>query len=71
MRWLLEELTAIEQRLREVDRDLHQLAGQRPVAVQLQEIPGVGPLTATALVGSVPFVFTRYPGRPFCELSSG
>ena len=65
--WLLDELAAIEQRLRDVDRDLHQLAQQHPVAVRLQEIPGVGPLTATALVGSVPHIHAFTRGRHFAS----
>jgi transposase len=65
--WLLEELVAIEQRLRDVDRDLHQLAQHHPVAVRLQEIPGVGPLTATALIGSVPHIHAFTRGRQFAS----
>jgi transposase len=65
--WLLEELVAIEQRLRAVDRDLEQLAKQHPVAARLQQIPGIGALTATALVGSVPHIHAFQRGRHFAS----
>jgi transposase len=67
-RKLRERVVALlDQRLRDVDRDLHQLAQQHPVAVRLQEIPGVGPLTATALVGSVPHIHAFTRGRHFAS----
>jgi transposase len=65
--WLLEELVALEQRIRAVDRDLTQLAKQHPVAARLQQIPGIGALTATALVGSVPHIHAFRRGRHFAS----
>lgn len=65
--WLLEELMALEQRLRAVDRDLEHLATQHPVAARLRQIPGIGALTATALVGSVPHIHAFRRGRHFAS----
>ncbi len=47
-----EEIRALEDRVAEVDRELGNLAAA-PVCRQLQTIPGIGQLAATALVGTV------------------
>ena len=47
-RWL-----DLERRLAESDRRLRLLARQDPVTRRLMQLPGIGPLTATALVASV------------------
>jgi transposase len=65
--WGLDEIRAIAQRLTTVDRDLRQLSKQHPVAARLQEIPGVGPLTATALIASVPHIHAFRRGRHFAS----
>lgn len=65
--WGLEEIRAIEQRLATVDRDLRQLSKRHPVAARLQQIPGVGPLTATALIASVPHIHAFRRGRHFAS----
>lgn len=65
--WLLDDIRAIEQRLKTVDRDLRQLGQQHPVAARLQQIPGVGPLTATALIASVPHIHAFRRGRHFAS----
>jgi transposase len=65
--WLLDDLRAVDQRLKTVDRDLRQLSQQHPVAARLQEISGVGPLTATALVASVPHIHAFRRGRHFAS----
>ena len=50
---LLAEIDALEQRCRQIDRDLARLSEHDPIVARLLQIPGVGPLTATALRASV------------------
>ena len=73
------EIGELETRLREVERSLETLASASPVVARLRTIPGVGLLTATALVAFVGTV-QRFPsGRHFAsylgltprEVSSG
>lgn len=62
---LLEEIDSLEQRCKRIDRDLARLNDQDPVVERLLQIPGVGPLTATALRASVVDI-QRFPtGRHF------
>lgn len=49
----LEELAALEERLRTVEQQLTALAAELPAVAMLRTIPGIGLLTATALVGFV------------------
>jgi transposase len=50
---LWEDLTVLDQRMAELDRQIGQVAQQDPVARRLQQMRGVGPLIATALVATV------------------
>ena len=50
LRGLHQELRALDERIEGYDREIAALAGQDPLCQQLMTIPGVGPLTATALV---------------------
>jgi transposase len=76
---LLEEIRALEQRCQQIDRDLARLHCQDPVVERLLQIPGVGPLTATALRASVVDIqrfpsarhFASYLGLTSRERSSG
>jgi transposase len=43
----------LHRRLAEIDRELGGLAGEHPAARRLATIPGVGPVTATALVAAI------------------
>lgn len=54
------EILDLERRVRSVERDLRALARQVPVIGRLLSIPGVGLITATALVAFVGDVF-RFP----------
>jgi transposase len=54
------EIAELEARIRAVERSLETLAGASPVLVRLRTIPGVGLLTATALVAFVGDV-RRFP----------
>jgi len=47
---LLEELDGLETEIRQLDRRVAEEAGQRPEAVRLMTHPGVGPVTALAMV---------------------
>ncbi|MEJ2714473.1 MAG: transposase, partial [Acidihalobacter sp.] len=49
---LHERLVALEAQLAGYDRQLHHLAQAMPEARRLMQVPGVGPITATALVAS-------------------
>jgi transposase len=60
IRWLETATAAIEQ-------DLARYAQQDPVVVRLREIPGIGLLTATALVGTVGHIHAFRRARQFAS----
>jgi transposase len=63
----LAEITELETRMREVEHELEMLAGQSELVARLRTIPGVGLLTATALVAFVGDA-RRFPsGRHFAS----
>lgn len=64
---LLVELHALDAQLGDLDRQIGHLARTHPIAIRLQQIPGIGPLTATALVGSVPHIAAFRRGRHFAS----
>ena len=74
-----DEIISLERRVKIVDLELCAIAGQLPVAAKLLSIPGVGLITATALVASVGNVerfptarhFASYLGLTPHERSSG
>lgn len=53
LRGLWRDLLAFDERIEELDQEIEQLARQDPVAVRLQQVRGIGPLTATALLAMV------------------
>lgn len=57
---LLAEIDSLEQRCKHIDRELTRLNAHDPVVERLMQIPGIGPLTATALRASVVDV-QRFP----------
>jgi transposase len=62
---LVLEIGELESRIKTVEKHLEALASQTPVVQRLRTIPGIGLLTATALVGFVGDV-ARFPsGRHF------
>jgi len=64
---LLAEIDSLEQRCKHIERELSRLNEHDPVVQRLLKIPGVGPLTATALRASVVDV-QRFPsGRHFAS----
>ena len=62
-----EEIRALEVRIAELDGHLRDLAATDPVCVQLQTVPGIGPLAATALVGTVGHIHAFGRGRQFAS----
>ena len=64
---MLDELQQLEMRLTTIDRQLRQFARQQPVTQRLMQIPGIGVLTATALVGSVTHIHAFRSGRRFAS----
>jgi transposase len=64
-RQLLEELDALEARVATYDAQLAQVAQTHPVCQRLMTIPGLGELTATALVAAVSDAAQFKNGRQF------
>src|SRR5262249_59768412 len=62
---LLEELAALEARVATYDAQLTQVAQTHPVCQRLLTIPGLGELTATALVAAVSDAAQFKNGRQF------
>ena len=61
------EIRDIEARIKQVDRQVEAMAEQLPAVSFLMSIPGVGPLTASALVGFIGDI-RRFPtGRHFAS----
>lgn len=53
LRGLHEDLIRLDERVDVLDRAIERVARDHPTAKRLQQIPGIGPVTATALVASV------------------
>ncbi len=64
---VIEEVRALEARLAQLDQQLGRVATVHPVAQRLQQVPGVGVLTATALVGAVSHIHAFRRGRDFAS----
>ena len=62
-----EEVRAIEGRIAALERELASLAADNPVVTRLRTIPGIGLLTATALVGSVGHIHAFHRARQFAS----
>ncbi len=62
-----EEVRAIEARIADLERELRVLADADPVVARLRTIPGIGLLTATALVGSVAHIHAFRRARQFAS----
>jgi transposase len=50
---LREDLVRLDERVKELDREIERLAQSDPTAKRLMQLRGVGPITATALVATV------------------
>jgi transposase len=64
---LLEELRALRANVRALDRQLAAIARTHATPIRLQTLPGVGVITATALLGSVPHIHAFRRGRDFAS----
>lgn len=53
LRGLWRDLQALDERIEELDHEIEQIARQDPAAMRLQQVRGIGPLTATALLATV------------------
>lgn len=53
LKGLWSDLQSLDQRLKEMDREIAEIAAANPVAQRLQQLRGVGPMTATALLATV------------------
>jgi len=47
------DLAYLDERIGQMDEEIQQAARQDPAALRLQSIPGIGPITATALIASL------------------
>ena len=50
---LWEDLTTLDKRITEMDKEIERLAKEDPMAERLQQLRGIGPLTATAMVATI------------------
>jgi transposase len=62
---LVEEFVAVEEQLRYYEHKLESLAQTHPECQRLMTIPGIGPITATALIAAVSSVDVFKNGRQF------
>jgi len=53
LRGLWRDLQTLDERIEELDQEIEQIARQDPMAMRLQKVRGIGPLTATALLATV------------------
>jgi len=62
---VLTEIRDLEARIATLDAELADAANTDDVGLRLQTIPGIGPITASALLGSVPHIHQFRRGRQF------
>ena len=67
VRHLVEEVRELETRVAAIDRELARVAREHPVAARLQHVPGVGIVTATAMIGAVGHIHAFRRGRDFAS----
>jgi transposase len=64
---VLQEVHDLEDRIATIDRQLARVVREHPVAQRLHQIPGVGVITATALIGAVGHIHAFRRGRQFAS----
>jgi transposase len=64
---LLGEIRQLEDRIDRLDAELAQVVTSDEVGARLQTVPGVGPITASALLGSVPHIHQFRRARQFAS----
>lgn len=57
------DLQELDRRVAELDQEIQRIAAASPVAKRLQQIPGIGPITATALLAAIGNVGQFRQGR--------
>jgi transposase len=67
LRQIGDEIHDLESRIEEIDKELRTVAKQDSVAGRLMGIPGIGVMTATALLGSVADIYGFRRGRQFAS----
>jgi transposase len=60
---LWNDLVTLDERVGELDREIKRIADSDPVAKRLQQLRGVGPMVATALVAAVGDASQYHKGR--------
>lgn len=63
--YLIENLAALDQRIREIEKDIRAWHRANETSRRLETIPGVGPLIASAVVATIPDLSTFKKGRDF------
>lgn len=64
---LLREVRDLEARITTIDEQLARVVREHPIARRLYQIPGVGVITATALIGAVGHIHSFRRGRQFAS----
>lgn len=64
---LLEEVRDLESRVAAIDRELACVARAHSIATRLLQVPGVGIITATAMIGAVGHIHAFRRGRDFAS----
>jgi transposase len=64
-RMMLDLLAELDERIADLDREIAQRAREDEAARRLMTIPGIGPITATALIALAPAAETFAKGRDF------
>lgn len=64
---LVEEVRGLETRVQLLDHELTRIARTHDVALRLQQVPGVGVVTATAFVAAVAHIHAFRRGRDFAS----
>lgn len=64
---LLEDVRSLEARVAAIDQQLARVAREHPIAQRLQQVPGIGLITATAFVGAVGHIHSFRRGREFAS----
>lgn len=64
---LVDEVRQLEARVADIDRELTRIARDHVMAARLQQVPGVGVVTSTALIGAVAHIHAFRRGREFAS----
>ena len=62
---MLDELSQKDKRIKDIDKMLLQITITNPIAIKLMKVPGIGPITATALLSEVGDFTIFESGREF------